>query len=114
VNQHRARVVSRAWLTAVPTGSQVFATAAPMVVPIPEVWVSAVRAVTVEPMAEPTEVPTVEPMAEPTEVPTVEPTVAQMEAQMEAPTVVQMEALTVVPTVARTVGRVDPRQNRSV
>jgi hypothetical protein len=102
VNQHRARVVSRAWLTAVPTGSQVFATAAPMVVPIPEVWVSAVRAVTVEPMAEPTEVPTVE------------PTVAQMEAQMEAPTVVQMEALTVVPTVARTVGRVDPRQNRSV
>jgi hypothetical protein len=34
--------------------------------------------------------------------------------QMEAPTVVQMEALTVVPTVARTVGRVDPRQNRSV
>jgi hypothetical protein len=98
VNQHRARVVSRAWLTAVPTGSQVFATAAPMVVPIPEVWVSAVRAVTVEPMAEPTEVPTV----------------AQMEAQMEAPTVVQMEALTVVPTVARTVGRVDPRQNRSV
>jgi hypothetical protein len=106
VNQHRARVVSRAWLTAVPTGSQVFATAAPMVVPIPEVWVSAVRAVTVEPMAEPTEVPTVE------------PTVVQMEAptvvQMEAPTVVQMEALTVVPTVARTVGRVDPRQNRSV
>jgi hypothetical protein len=106
VNQHRARVVSRAWLTAVPTGSQVFATAAPMVVPIPEVWVSAVRAVTVEPMAEPTEVPTVE------------PTVAQMEAptvvQMEAPTVVQMEALTVVPTVARTVGRVDPKQNRSV
>jgi hypothetical protein len=106
VNQHRARVVSRAWLTAVPTGSQVFATAAPMVVPIPEVWVSAVRAVTVEPMAEPTEVPTVE------------PTVAQMEAltvvQMEALTVVQMEALTVVPTVARTVGRVDPRQNRSV
>jgi hypothetical protein len=98
VNQHRARVVSRAWLTAVPTGSQVFATAAPMVVPIPEVWVSAVRAVTVEPTAEPTEVPTV----------------AQMEAQMEAPTVVQMEALTVVPTVARTVGRVDPRQNRSV
>jgi hypothetical protein len=103
-------VVSRAWLTAVPTGSQVFATAAPMVVPIPEVWVSAVRAVTVEPMAEPTEVPTVE------------PTVAQMEAQMEALTVVQMEALTVVqmealtvvPTVARTVGRVDPRQNRSV
>jgi hypothetical protein len=102
VNQHRARVVSRAWLTAVPTGSQVFATAAPMVVPIPEVWVSAVRAVTVEPMAEPTEVPT----EAPTEVP--------MEAQMEAPTVVQMEALTVVPTVARTVGRVDPRQNRSV
>ena len=102
MNQHRARVVSRAWLTAVPTGSQVFATAAPMVVPIPEVWVSAVRAVTVEPMAEPTEVPTVE------------PTVAQMEAQMEAPTVAQMEALTVVPTVARTVGRVDPRQNRSV
>jgi hypothetical protein len=98
VNQHRARVVSRAWLTAVPTGSQVFATAAPMVVPIPEVWVSAVRAVTVEPMAEPTEVPTVEPTV----------------AQMEAPTVVQMEALTVVPTVARTVGRVDPRQNRSV
>jgi hypothetical protein len=98
VNQHRARVVSRAWLTAVPTGSQVFATAAPMVVPIPEVWVSAVRAVMVEPMAEPT----------------VEPTVAQMEAQMEAPTVAQMEALTVVPTVARTVGRVDPRQNRSV
>jgi hypothetical protein len=98
VNQHRARVVSRAWLTAVPTGSQVFAMAAPMVVPIPEVWVSAVRAVTVEPMAEPTEVPT--------EAPT--------EAQMEAPTVVQMEALTVVPTVARTVGRVDPRQNRSV
>jgi hypothetical protein len=106
VNQHRARVVSRAWLTAVPTGSQVFATAAPMVVPIPEVWVSAVRAVTVEPMAEPTEVPTVE------------PTVAQMEAptvvQMEAQTVVKMEALTVVPTVARKVGRVDPRQNRSV
>jgi hypothetical protein len=98
VNQHRARVVSRAWLTAVPTGSQVFATAAPMVVPIPEVWVSAVRAVTVEPMAEPTEVPTVEPMAE----------------QMEAPTAEQMEALTVVPTEARTVGRVDPRQNRSV
>jgi hypothetical protein len=95
-------VVSRAWLTAVPTGSQVFAMAAPMVVPIPEVWVSAVRAVTVEPMAEPTEVPTVE------------PTVEQMEAQMEAPTVAQMEALTVVPTVARTVGRVDPRQNRSV
>jgi hypothetical protein len=110
VNQHRARVVSRAWLTAVPTGSQVFATAAPMVVPIPEVWVSAVRAVTVEPMAEPTEVPTEAPMAEPTEVPTEAPT----EAQMEAPTVVQMEALTVVPTVARTVGRVDPRQNRSV
>jgi hypothetical protein len=98
VNQHRARVVSRAWLTAVPTGSQVFATAAPMVVPIPEVWVSAVRAVTVEPMAEPTVAPTVEPMAE----------------QMEAPTAEQMEALTVVPTEARTVGRVDPRQNRSV
>jgi hypothetical protein len=106
VNQHRARGISRAWLTAVPTGSQVFATAAPMAVPIPEVWVSAVRAVTVEPMA----VPTVEPMAEQMEAPTVEP----MAEQMEALTVVQMEALTVVPTEARTVGRVDPRQNRSV
>lgn len=91
MNQHRARVVSRAWLTAVPTGSQVFATAAPMAVPIPEVWVSAVRAVTAEPMAALTEVP----MAEPTV------------AQMEAPTTEQMEALTVVPTEARTVGRVD-------
>ena len=72
-------MVSRAWLTAVPTGSQVFATAAPMAVPIPEVWVSAVRAVTVAQMAALTEVPTVEPMA----------------------------ALTEAPTEARTVGRVD-------
>jgi hypothetical protein len=71
VNQHRARVVSKARLTAGPTGSQVFRMAAPMVVPIPEVWVSAVRAVTVEPMAEPTEVPTVEPTVEPTEARTV-------------------------------------------
>jgi hypothetical protein len=106
VNQHRARVVSRAWLTAVPTESQVFATAAPMVVPIPEVWVSAVRAVTVAQMAEPTEVPMAEPTEEPTEVPMAEPT--------EEPTVAQMEALTAGPTEARTVGRGDPRQNRSV
>jgi len=84
-------VVSRAWLTAVPTGSQVFATAAPMAVPIPEVWVSAVRAVTAEPMAALTEVP----MAE--------PTVAQMAALTEVPTVEPMAAL----TEARTVGRVD-------
>ena len=91
MNQHRARVVSRAWLTAVPTGSQVFATAAPMAVPIPEVWVSAVRAVTAEPMAALTEVP----MAE--------PTVAQMAALTEVPTVEPMAAL----TEARTVGRVD-------
>ena len=91
MNQHRARVVSRAWLTAVLTESQVFATAAPMVVPIPEVWVSAVRAVTAEPMAALTEVP----MAE--------PTVAQMAALTEVPTVEPMAAL----TEARTVGRVD-------
>jgi hypothetical protein len=96
VNQHRARVVSRARLTAGPTGSQVFRMAAPMVVPIPEVWVSAVT-------AEPTAALT----AEPTEVPMVEPTVAQMEALMVA----QMEALTAGPMVelmaAQTVGRVD-------
>ena len=88
-------MVSRAWLTAVPTGSQVFATAAPMVVPIPEVWVSAVRAVTVAQMAALTEVP----MAE--------PTVAQMAALTEGPTVAQMAALTEGPTEARTVGRVN-------
>jgi len=88
-------VVSRAWLTAVPTGSQVFATAAPMAVPIPEVWVSAVRAVTAEPMAALTEVPTAE------------PTVAQMAALTEGPTVEPMAALTEAPTEARTVGRVD-------
>lgn len=99
MNQHRARVVSRAWLTAVPTGSQVFATAAPMVVPIPEVWVSAVRAVTVAQMAAQTEVPMAEPMAALTEGPTV--------AQTAVPTAEQMAALTVVPTEARTVGRVD-------
>ena len=99
MNQHRARVVSRAWLTAVPTGSQVFATAAPMVVPIPEVWVSAVRAVTVAQMAEPTE--------EPTEVPMAEPTVAQMAALTEVPTVALTAALTEAPTEARTVGHVD-------
>ena len=87
--------VSRAPLTAVPTGSQVFAMAAPMVAPTPEVWVSAVRAVTVELTEEPTEVPT----AEPTEVPTVEPTEAQMEALTAGPTV--------EPTEARTVGRVN-------
>ena len=98
MNQRRARVVSRAWLTAVPTGSQVFAMAAPMVVPIPEVWVSAVRAVTAE--------PTVEPMAALTE--------EQMEVPMAGPTVAQMDALMAGPTVARTVGRVDPGQNRSV
>jgi hypothetical protein len=94
VNQRRARVVSRARLTAVPTGSQVFAMAAPMVVPIPEVWVSAVRAVTVG--------PTVEPMA------------ALTEEQMEVPTVEPMAALTEEPTEARTVGLVDPGQSRSV
>ena len=82
-------MVSRAWLTAVPTGSQVFATAAPMAVPIPEVWVSAVRAVTAEPMAALTEVP----MAALTEVPMAEPTVA--------PTVEPMAALTEAPTVGR-------------
>jgi hypothetical protein len=98
VNQRRARVVSRAWLTAVPTGSQVFAMAAPMVVPIPEVWVSAVRAVTVG--------PTVEPMAALTE--------EQMEVPMEVPTVEPMAALTEEPTEARTVGLVDPGQSRSV
>ncbi|HEY9468584.1 MAG TPA: hypothetical protein VIQ76_03110, partial [Propionibacteriaceae bacterium] len=79
MTQRRARVVSRARLTAVPTGSQVFAMAAPMVVPIPEVWVSAVRAVTVEPMAALTE--------EQMEVPMAGPTVAQMEALMAGPTV---------------------------
>jgi hypothetical protein len=98
VNQRRARVVSRARLTAVPTGSQVFAMAAPMVVPIPEVWVSAVRAVTVG--------PTVEPMAALTE--------EQMEVPMEVPTVEPMAALTEEPTEARTVGLVDPGQSRSV
>ena len=107
MNQHRARVVSRAWLTAVPTGSQVFATAAPMVVPIPEVWVSAVRAVTVAQMAEPTAEPTEEPTVAPMEVPTEAPTAEQMEALTEAPTAEQMEALTEGPTEARTVGRGD-------
>jgi hypothetical protein len=96
-------VVSRAWLTAVPTGSQVFATAAPMVVPIPEVWVSAVRAVTAE--------PTVEPMAALTEEPMAALTEEQMEALTAGPTEEQMEALTAGPTEARTeeqtVGRVD-------
>jgi hypothetical protein len=84
VNQHRARVVSRARLTAGPTGSQVFRMAAPMVVPIPEVWVSAVMAALT---------------AEPTEVPMVEPTVAQMEALTAGPMVELM--------AAQTVGRVD-------
>ena len=95
--------VSRAPLTAVPTGSQVFAMAAPMVAPTPEVWVSAVRAVTVELTEvlteELTEEPTEVPMAEPTEAPTVEPTEAQMEALTAGPTV--------EPTEARTVGRVN-------
>jgi hypothetical protein len=69
-----------------------------MVVPIPEVWVSAVRAVTVG--------PTVEPMAALTE--------EQMEVPMEVPTVEPMAALTEEPTEARTVGLVDPGQSRSV
>lgn len=106
MNQRRARVVSRAWLTAVPTGSQVFAMAAPMVVPIPEVWVSAVRAVTVGPTVAQMEALTEEQI----EVPTAGPTVAQMEAQMEA----LMAGPTVEPTEVRTVGRVDPGQNRSL
>jgi hypothetical protein len=92
VNQHRARVVSRARLTAGPTGSQVFRMAAPMVVPIPEVWVSAVT-------AEPTAAVTAELTAEPTEVPMVEPTVAQMEVLTAGPMVELM--------AAQTVGRVD-------
>ena len=70
--------------------------AAPMVAPTPEVWVSAVRAVTVELTEEPTEVP----MAEPTEVPTVEPTEAQMEALTAGPTVEPTEARTVGPVNA--------------
>ena len=106
MNQRRARVVSRAWLTAVPTGSQVFAMAAPMVVPIPEVWVSAVRAVTVGPTVEPMAALTEEQMEVPMAGPTVEPMAAQMAALMAGPTV--------APTEARTVGRVDPGQNRSV
>jgi hypothetical protein len=98
VNQRRASrhrvptgAVWRAPLTAVPTGSQVFAMAAPMVAPIPEVWVSAVPAATVEP----TEERMAEPMAE------------QMEALTAEPMAEQMEALTAEPTEARTVGRVD-------
>ena len=96
MNQHRARVVSRARLTAGPTGSQVFRMAAPMVVPIPEVWVSAVTA---EPTAAVTAEPTAALTAEPTEVPMVEPTVAQMEALTAGPMVELM--------AAQTVGRVD-------
>jgi len=88
VNQHRATVVSRARLTAVPTGSQVFRMAAPMVVPIPEVWVSAVTA---------------EPMAALTAEQVVVPTVAQMEALTAGPMVELMVEL----MAAQTVGRVD-------
>jgi hypothetical protein len=73
-----------------------------MVVPIPEVWVSAVRAVTVGPTVAQMEALTEEQI----EVPTAGPTVAQMEALMAGPTV--------EPTEVRTVGRVDPGQNRSL
>jgi hypothetical protein len=104
-SQHRVptRVASRAPLTAVPRGFQVFAMAAPMAALIPEASVFAVPAVTVEPMAvqmaaltgEPMAVQmaalTGEPMAEPTVGPMAEPTVG----------------LTGEPTAAQTVGRGD-------
>jgi hypothetical protein len=100
-SQHRVptRVVSRAPLTAVPRGFQVFAMAAPMVAPIPEASVFAVPAVTVEPMA----ALTVEPMAVQMAAVTVEP----MAAQMAALTVEPMAEPTVAQMAVQTVGRGD-------
>jgi hypothetical protein len=110
VNQRRASrhrvppgAVSRAQLTAAPRGSQVFAMAAPMVAPMPEASVSAVPAVTVEPMAVRMAALTVEPMAV--------RMAALTEGLMAALTVAPTEGLMAGPTVAQmaeqTVGRGD-------